>query len=77
MTTPQNKSYFDDDDELINVILPKSDYKIMRDIIERQKSLNWFGRYFRNIIFVAAGGLLALIAFGDQFRTIIARLFGH
>ncbi len=72
-----NKNYFDDQDEVVNVMLPKADYLIMRQIIDRQKSLNWIGKYFRNVIFVAAAGLIALIAFGDQFRALISKLLGH
>ena len=78
MVDQKNKKedYFDGQDEIINVMLPKSDYKIMRDMIDRQKSLNWIGRYFRNVVFVAAGGLIALIAFGDQFKAMFSKFFG-
>lgn len=68
--TPQDK------DEIINVTLPKQDYIIMREIIERQKSLNWFGRYARNVLFVAAGGILTLVAFGDQIKKLLISFLG-
>lgn len=65
-----------DKDEIINVTLPKQDYVIMREIIERQKSLNWIGKYFRNVLFVAAGGLLTLVAFGDQIKRFLTAFLG-
>lgn len=63
-------------DEIINVTLPKQDYVIMREMIERQKSLNWIGRYFRNVLFVAAGGLITLVAFGDQIKKFLISFLG-
>ena len=65
-----------DKDEIINVTLPKQDYVIMREIIERQKSLNWIGKYLRNVLFVAAGGLLTLVAFGDQIKRFLTAFLG-
>ena len=63
-------------DEIINVTLPKQDYIIMREIIERQKSLNWVGKYVRNVLFVAAGGLLTLVAFGEQIKKFLEAFLG-
>lgn len=73
---PPNKNYYDDQDEIINITLPKEDYLILRDMIDRQRTLNWLGKYFRNIIFVAASGLLVLIAFGEQIKGILSKLLG-
>ncbi len=63
-------------DEVINVTLSKTDYLIMREMIEKQKSLNWIGKYIRNILFVTVGGLLTLIAFGEQIKKLFSVLFG-
>lgn len=62
-------------DEVVNVTLPKADYLIMREMIEKQKSLNWVGKYVRNILFVTAGGVLTLIAFGGEIKKLIATIF--
>lgn len=71
-----NKYDLNEQDEIINVTLPKQDYVIMREMIDKQKSLNWFGRYARNVLFVAAGGLLALLAFGEQFKLLLNKFLG-
>ena len=68
--------YTDKQDEVINVTLPKQDYIIMREMIEKQKSLNWIGKYVRNILFVAAGGLLTMMALGDQIKAILHKMLG-
>lgn len=61
-------NFYDTQDEVINVTLPKDDYVILREIIDRQKSLNWLGSFIRRSVFVAATGLLALVAFGEQIK---------
>jgi hypothetical protein len=63
-------------DEVINVTLPKADYIILREMLEKQKSLNWIGKYVRNILFVTVGGLLSLIAFGEQLKKLFTSMFG-
>ena len=64
---PEN-NFYDSQDEVINVTLPKDDYLILREMIDRQKSLNWLGSFVKRSIFVAATGLLALVAFGEQIK---------
>ena len=63
-------------DEIIHVTLPRSDYLIMREMIDKQKSLDWIGKYMRNILFVTLGGLLTVVAFGEQLKKLISILIG-
>jgi hypothetical protein len=65
-----------DDDEVINVTLPLGDYEVMRDMIERQKSLNWLGKYVRTVLFVFAGGVLTLVMFYDTIVGIFKKVLG-
>ena len=64
------------DDEIINVTLSKADYEILRDIITKQKSLNWVGKYIRSVLFVAASGILAAITCGDQVKHLLELWLG-
>ncbi len=73
---PKKDPTLNEKDEVVNVTLPKDDYLIMREMIERQRSLNWIGKYVRNILFVTVGGLLTLIAFGEQVKKLFTILFG-
>lgn len=68
--------YIDKQDEVINVMLPKQDYNVLRDMIDKQKSLNWVGKWFRGFLFVTAGGLLTLLALGDQIKAALHKLTG-
>ena len=62
-------------DEVVNVTLPRDDYLIMREMIEKQKSLNWIGKYVRNFLFVTAGGILTLMAFGGEIKKLVTAIF--
>ena len=57
------------EDEIIDVKLPRRDYEIMREMIKRQAALGWLGSYFRNVLLVAAGGLITLFTFWDTIKT--------
>lgn len=59
-------------DEVITVTLSRADYETLREIITRQQSLSWLGKWLKNVLFVAVGGILALLAFGEQIRHILA-----
>lgn len=54
------------DDEIINVRLNREDYNTLRDMIKKQQSLSWLTKHLMNTTFVFLGGLVALIAFGEQ-----------
>lgn len=58
-------------DEVINVTLPKKDYEQLRTMIERDRSLSVVGRYVRNVLLVAAGGFITLVAFWDQLKRLL------
>lgn len=66
MATFTVKPEITDDDEIVTVTLPRKDYLVLREMIEQRNSLNWIGKYFTNVLFVLAGGILTWIAFGEQ-----------
>ena len=47
-----------------------------REMIEQRNSLNWIGKYFTNVLFVLAGGVLTWIAFGEQVLKAIKMALG-
>jgi len=63
-------------DDVINVTLSVADYETLRDMIVRQQSLNWIGKWIRNVLLVAIGGILTLVAFGDQIKQLFGFLSG-
>lgn len=69
--TEQQKS-----DEVITVTLSRADYETLRDMITKQQSLSWLGRWLKNVLLVAIGGVLTLIAFGDQIRHVLTTFLG-
>jgi len=72
---PPSKEQFtptQEDDVVITVTLSKQDYEIMRDMIEKQKSMNLLGRYIKGILFVAIPVLVTLITFGEQLKKYFA-----
>jgi hypothetical protein len=76
MSEEKNKIDIQNEDEVINVTLSKADYVVLREILEKQKSLNWLGKYVRNILFVTLGGLVTLFTFGDQIKGFIGKILG-
>jgi len=58
-----------DDDEIIDVRMPKRDYEIMRDMINKQKALNWVGKWFKQVGFVAAGGIVTVFVMWDSIKS--------
>lgn len=65
-----------EDDEVVVVTMPRADAEVLREMIDRQKSLSWIGGYVRNVLFVAAGGILTLLAFGDQIKKLLSAWIG-
>ena len=65
-----------DEDEIVTVTLPRKDYLVLREMIEQRNSLNWIGKYFTNVLFVLAGGVLTWIAFGEQVLKAIKMALG-
>ena len=57
-------------DEIISVRLPRSKYEVLRKIIEREESWNWFQRWIiNNWIFIFGSGVLSLILLYDQIHN--------
>lgn len=74
--TPFNPSDPQKSDEVITVTLSRSDYETLREIITRQQSLSWLGKWIKNVLFVAAGGIVVLFTFGDHIKHIVLSVLG-
>lgn len=48
--------------------LSEEDEKILKNMIEREKTVSRMWGWFRNIVVVAAGGLITLWTFFDLFK---------
>lgn len=60
------------EDEIITVNIPRKDYKILRDLIERERTYSWLKNYLRSLwLWGFIGGLLALSTFGDKILNMI------
>lgn len=70
------KTEIPDEDEIITVTLPRKDYLVLREMIEQRNSLTWIGKYFTNVLFVLAGGVMTWIAFGEQIIKGLKVLLG-
>jgi hypothetical protein len=62
------------EDELVDVKLPRKEFEIMREMIKKQEALGWLGKYFRNVLLVAAGGIITLLAFWDSIQNFFSSL---
>lgn len=51
-----------EDDEVVTVTLPRKDYDYLRRMIDRDKSVSVVWAYVRNVLIVAAAGLVTLAA---------------
>lgn len=48
-----------EEDEIIAIFLPRSKYEVLRTILEREESYNWFRNWIRSHwIFIVGSGLL-------------------
>ena len=60
------------DDELIDVQLPRSQYKILKEVIQREEAYNWFYRMIvTNWIFIVAGGVLTVLLLFEKLQSFI------
>ena len=60
------------DDELIDVQLPRSQYKILKEVIQREEVYNWFYRMIvTNWIFIVAGGVLTVLLLFEKLQSFI------
>lgn len=54
------------DDEIINVQLPRSEYKILREVIKREETYSYIGKKLSSLwIWAVAGGTLTVISLWD------------
>lgn len=60
------------DDELIDVQLPRPQYKILKEVIQREEAYNWFYRMIvTNWIFIVAGGVLTVLLLFEKLQSFI------
>lgn len=60
------------DDEVINVSMPRKDYKMLREMIERERTYSWLKNYLRSLwVWAFAGGVLVMIALGDRISEFL------
>lgn len=51
------------DDEIVEVKLPRGDYEVLRDVLEREKTYSYISRRLKSTwVWVVAGGILSLFA---------------
>lgn len=56
-----------DDDELIQIELPRKEYNTLKKMIEREVAYNWFiSKLKNNSIFVIGGGIVTLFLLYDR-----------
>ena len=56
------------DDEIIEVKLPRKEYKIMREIIEERQAMNGLRKWLTNRVFWLGGGILTVLGVFEAFR---------
>lgn len=56
------------DDEVIEVRLPRKDYKVMREMIEERQAMNGLRKWLTTKVFWFAGGLLTILGLFEAFR---------
>lgn len=78
---PPHKRVLNDDltaeqlnDKVIYVTLSREDYAVLRDMLEKQKSLKWLGKSVYSIIFIGLGSLITIITFGDSIKRIVVAI---
>lgn len=57
------------DDELIDVKLPRGEYRVLREIIKEREALSWLRRWLMSVGFAMAGGLVTLAVFWDRVKA--------
>lgn len=72
--TEPTKARTEDEDEVITVTLSRSDYEILRNMIDREQVMSLLGKWLQNFLVVTIGGLVALFTFGGQVRDFILTL---
>lgn len=61
-----------EDDTVITVRMSRKDYKILREIVERERAYSWIKNYIRSFwVWALAGGLLAVLALNDKISTML------
>lgn len=53
------------EDEIVVVQLPRKEYLLMRQMIQREETMSLVWRWMRTFIFVLTGGILTLVTFGE------------
>lgn len=60
------------EDEIIEIKLPREEYKILKNIIEREKAFNWFKRSIKNsTIWIIGGGAVTFLLLYDKINVFL------
>lgn len=60
-------------DEIINVQLPRKDYKVLREILEREKTWTWLARWMKSgLLWVIVGSIIILMNFWEQIKRALS-----
>lgn len=58
------------EDEVINVRLPRSEAKLLKAMIKREEAFSWLSNSLRNsFVWVIAGGLLSVLLFWEKIKS--------
>jgi hypothetical protein len=61
------------DDEIVNVQLPRKDYKVLRDILEREKTWSWIARWMKSgLLWAIVGSMIILMNFWEQIKRALS-----
>ena len=61
------------EDEIIEVKLPMRDYKILREVIEREKTWNWITKWLKSgFMWTVIGTIIILLTFWEQIKKVFA-----
>lgn len=61
------------DDEIITVQLPRSQYKLLREIIKREETYSYIGKKLTSLwVWAFAGGVMTVWALWDKFNGAIS-----
>lgn len=63
-----------EDDEQINVILTKRDYRRLRRMLEREATLSTMGKWVFSTGFALVGGLISIMVFFDGIKEYLKSL---
>lgn len=63
------------EDEIIDIRLPRSEYKILREMIRREETYSYLGKKLSSLwVWAVAGGILTVLALWDSIQTFVGNI---